>query len=654
MSAPSTVAYRRGATSTSQAAAQIFTSELAYFHLDSKLAVFIITYLAYVFMKIANKSFSLVQPILVSEEWFKSPVFKSSYTGQTEMVGLISTLFLSCYAAGQFFVGVVADNVELRHFLTFAMCLAGILTMLFGSVGLLGYRDLWLYCILWSLNGLAQACGWPTTLSVMNNWFGKSSRGLIMSAWSSNSNIGNVVGSFICGFIFWKFDSIENLWQVTMFSCGMIAILGALPVFFCLVPDPDLLASSARNSALRGSLGQAAITSNDREVESNLRQDKARVYENDTVRHNSALGTIIRNSSSNVVTDADAVHEQSASLVSRVEDDKEQYFLGFEGVDDHDSEKMSALSAEDSDDASATREARVKASRSAPLMQMFSSVCQGLAQPNVLAYAIIYACVKGVVYIYIYWMPMFLTSSKGMSNSMAAYISTLFDIGAFAGAITSGYLTDLMRSRTLVLFCLVVLGTMFPFLLFDGPRFSDASNGILLFLIGTSIGAVQVLISASVALDLGDSGSAPCPPVAQSHPVAEQSIEPCSTSGGDLELPSVNSNIVESSADLSSDVTVRASTYSVPLSRESSSSKKLSGTISGIIEGSGSAGAALLQYLVGILLTCEDAPKEKGGSVPCSWSKVFYLITAANAVAILGLMYVKFSGRISYFHSHSS
>jgi sugar phosphate permease len=473
-----------------------------------------------------------------------------------------------------------------------------------------------------------------------------------MSAWSSNSNIGNVVGSFICGFIFWKFDSIADLWQVTMFTCGVIAIIGALPVFLCLVPDPDLLAFSTRNSALRVSMGQAALTiesRNSEEVESNLREEKLRAYGSNTARLETAPGTSNCSNPGQTMTDAEAAREQSASLVGHVEEDNGTHFLGFEGSEDLDSEKMSALAAEEGDGAAESREARVRALRSVPFMQMFSSVCQGLAQPNVLAYAVIYACVKGVVYIYIYWMPMFLTSSKGMSNSTAAYISTLFDLGAFAGAITSGYLTDLLRSRTLVLFCLVVLGTMFPFMLFDGPRFSDAANGILLFLIGTSIGAVQVLISASVALDLGDSGSSQRSLEAQSHQARERAGE------GDLELPSA-SNIVEEQSELSNNFTARASTYSVPMSRESSSSKKLSGTISGIIEGSGSAGAALLQYLVGILLSCEEttSSEERGGNVPCSWSKVFYLITAANAVAIVGLIYVKFSGRISYLHSHSS
>lgn len=83
-------------------------------------------------MKYANKSFSLVQPLLMDSNFFSSPLYPSGYSGQTQMIALISTLFLCCYACGQMFVGQLADKYDLRLFLSGAMIAAGFFTLAFG------------------------------------------------------------------------------------------------------------------------------------------------------------------------------------------------------------------------------------------------------------------------------------------------------------------------------------------------------------------------------------------------------------------------------------------------------------------------------------------------------------------------------------------
>ena len=41
------------------------------------------------------------------------------------------------------------------------------------------------------------ALGWPSVVSVMGNWFGKSKRGLIMGVWNAHTSIGNILGSLL-------------------------------------------------------------------------------------------------------------------------------------------------------------------------------------------------------------------------------------------------------------------------------------------------------------------------------------------------------------------------------------------------------------------------------------------------------------------------
>jgi hypothetical protein len=55
--------------------------ELPVLPLPSKLATFILTFWSYFIMKSANKCFSLVQPIIIQEEWFRSDVYDQSATG---------------------------------------------------------------------------------------------------------------------------------------------------------------------------------------------------------------------------------------------------------------------------------------------------------------------------------------------------------------------------------------------------------------------------------------------------------------------------------------------------------------------------------------------------------------------------------------------
>ena len=43
--------------------------------------------------------------------------------------------------------------------------------------------------------GFVQACGWPSVVSIMANWYGKGKRGLVMGAWNSHTSVGNMLVS---------------------------------------------------------------------------------------------------------------------------------------------------------------------------------------------------------------------------------------------------------------------------------------------------------------------------------------------------------------------------------------------------------------------------------------------------------------------------
>jgi MFS transporter, OPA family, solute carrier family 37 (glycerol-3-phosphate transporter), member 3 len=249
----------------------------------------------------------------------------------------------------------------------------------------------------------------------------------------------------------------------------------------------------------------------------------------------------------------------------------------------------------------------------------------GLTVRGVVPYMVIYACVKGVVYIFIYWMPFFLISAKTQSNSMAALISSVFDIGAFVGGMLSGYVTDILGSRTAVIIGMILFSTVFTLVLFDDRVTSVAGCLVCLLFIGMSIGGAQVLISASVALDLGDSAI---------NKSVKRMVPAPPTSGMSVTCMTAVNTVTATENDIQD--------------FSQKSAKKLAGTISGMMEGSGSTGAAVLQYVVGELLICR-AGEEERDTVTCGWTPILAVIIVGNVLSLGCLMYIKFSSRIAAY-----
>jgi sugar phosphate permease len=635
---------------------------LAPFPLPSKTMIFILTFMSYVMMKSANKSFSLVQPILVKQEFFSSSIYSSDSSGQTEMIGLISTLFLSVYAFGQFFVGTLADRFDLRYFLSGAMIFAGIFSILFSVCGYLQYRQLWVYCLLWSFNGLAQACGWPSNLSIMNNWFGKKSRGFIFSAWSSNSNLGNVLGAVICGIVFAIYPHDATIWQFSMLICGLGAIAGALPIFLCLVPKPYDYESLPSSSASSETDVPTAHPSGSRPEPGKLMRFTSSVFPHQRSPAPVVSSAEPKQSKQQHIQQVEMTEVQEFESQLAQQQNRNQEFALLEVEEDHDMDEPRIQQP-------STSSFKLKSSQILPMEviegdvenhipplqvtvkptpssspsspSVISSYLRvltlGLCTRGVVPYMIIYACTKGVVYVFMYWMPLFLTSSKGISNSSAAILSALFDVGGFLGGISSGHITDIIGSRTLVLILMTSASLVVTWMLFNSAVDQAWLIALSLFLIGVSIGGVQVLISASVALDLGDSA-------------VEKKIDP------EVEVPETNDG--QQKEDQDRDMQPN------PSADEDSQkpSSGLAGTISGLIEGSGSAGAAVLQYLVGQLVTCtqqkdgDDASgaDDDGDNVVCSWHAILVVITVSILLSLTCLLYIKFSNSLIQIWRRSS
>lgn len=199
--------------------------------------------------------------------------------------------------------------------------------------------------------------------------------------------------------------------------------------------------------------------------------------------------------------------------------------------------------------------------------------------PGVIPYALAYACLKSVNYALFFWLPFYLSNALHMSDGKADGMSMLYDVGQCFGGVLIGYATDRIGMRSPIVVVMLLCASVAIHLL---SAASVTEIGFLLVLTGFLVGGPANLISTAISADLG----------------AHKSIH-------------------GNAAALS--------------------------TVTGIIDGTGSIGAAFAQYLVGYLAHCHTIPagcdptKDPDCHITCSWQPVLQALVIGTCCASLCL-----------------
>jgi len=199
--------------------------------------------------------------------------------------------------------------------------------------------------------------------------------------------------------------------------------------------------------------------------------------------------------------------------------------------------------------------------------------------PGVIEFSLCLFFAKLVSYTFLYWLPQ-LISESGIPDESAAYLSTLFDVGGIVGGIVAGFFNDRFGKPavTCAIMLIIAIPSLFGYDSFghscplkvddNGDLIKNGcysgTVGLLLF-VGLMVNGPYALITTAVSADLGV------------HPSLQ------------------------------------------------GSSKALA-TVTAIIDGTGSIGAAIGPFLAGALEGAKDGPK-----------KVFYMLMAADVLALLFL-----------------
>lgn len=149
------------------------------------------------------------------------------------LLGQVDLAFLASYALGMFIAGHVGDRVCLRTLLSCGMVGSGIFVALFGCAYWWNLHWLAYFLVVQIVGGFFQATGWPSVVTIVSNWFGKSKRGLIMGVWNGHTSVGNICGTLMASAM------LQYGWGWSFVIPGVaVAVAGGL-VFLFLPVNPE-------------------------------------------------------------------------------------------------------------------------------------------------------------------------------------------------------------------------------------------------------------------------------------------------------------------------------------------------------------------------------------------------------------------------------
>ncbi|XP_055004883.1 glucose-6-phosphate exchanger SLC37A1 isoform X2 [Boleophthalmus pectinirostris] len=184
--------------------------------------------------------------------------------------------------------------------------------------------------------------------------------------------------------------------------------------------------------------------------------------------------------------------------------------------------------------------------------------------PGVVEFSLCLLFAKLVSYTFLFWLPLYMTKAAHLDAKRAGDLSTLFDVGGIIGGVLAGVISDKLdkRATTCAVMLLLAAPTLYGFSMIS--QFGMGPTIGMLLVCGGLVNGPYALITTAVSADLG----------------THKSLK--------------------------------------------GNSRALS-TVTAIIDGTGSVGAALGPLLAGLLST--------GG-----WDQVFYMLMTADFLALLLLL----------------
>jgi OPA family sugar phosphate sensor protein UhpC-like MFS transporter len=196
-----------------------------------------VTWLAYASYYLGRKGYSASKSSL-----------KNAGLLDTTALGMIDTAYLAAYSLGQFGSGVLGDRIGARRLVGYGLLTSAALCAAFGS-----FSSALLLGIAFTLNGLAQASGWPGTTRAMAEWTTPQNRGSVMGWWSTCYQVGPFLAGPLAGALIVRFG-----WRSAFWLPALLMALVALLVLWLVREGPRPLEAAAVDSAEEHAARRAA------------------------------------------------------------------------------------------------------------------------------------------------------------------------------------------------------------------------------------------------------------------------------------------------------------------------------------------------------------------------------------------------------------
>ncbi|EOA23796.1 hypothetical protein CARUB_v10017010mg [Capsella rubella] len=131
--------------------------------------------------------------------------------------------------------------------------------------------------------------------------------------------------------------------------------------------------------------------------------------------------------------------------------------------------------------------------------------------PGVAPFALCLFFAKLVAYTFLYWLPFYVshTAIEGeyLSDETAGNLSTMFDVGGVVGGIMAGYISDRIGARAITAASFMYCSIPALFFYRSYGHVSLLANALLMFLTGMLVNGPYALITTAVSADLGTHSS---------------------------------------------------------------------------------------------------------------------------------------------------
>jgi len=183
-----------------------------------RIRVFYSMFAGYVFYYFTRLSFNFVLPSLMTDLHFTKAD-----------LGIVMSVAAISYGTSKFISGIIGDRSNARVFMAIGLFVTGCCNILFGF-----FSSLWVFVLLWGINGWFQGFGWPACARLLTHWYSQSERGRWWGFWSTSQNIGGALIPIITACLAQYFG-----WRVAMIFPGAMSILMSFMLLNRLADTPQ-------------------------------------------------------------------------------------------------------------------------------------------------------------------------------------------------------------------------------------------------------------------------------------------------------------------------------------------------------------------------------------------------------------------------------